>query len=116
MKTKYFFWKYIFLIISTSSIAQIKIGDNPGIINPNSLLELESNVKGILAPRMALNDANLPAPLSPPVPAGMLVYSVGGTLTDGFYNWNGVKWVKLYNSNDLANIVTKTANSTLFKN
>jgi len=29
--------------------AQVKIGDNPNIINPNSLLELESGTKGFFA-------------------------------------------------------------------
>ncbi|OYQ35072.1 hypothetical protein CHU92_11195 [Flavobacterium cyanobacteriorum] len=32
--------------------AQVKIGDNPTSINPNSLLELESTSKGFLLPRM----------------------------------------------------------------
>ncbi len=95
--------------------AQVKIGDNPSTINSNSLLELESLTKGFLTPRMALNDASLPAPLTAPVPAGMLVYSVGGSLPDGFYNWDGSKWVKLTSSSDTKFTVNKSANATLLK-
>jgi hypothetical protein len=76
-----------------TSYAQVKIGDNPNSINPNSLLELESSNKGLLAPRTALNDVNSISPLTSPVPAGMIVYSSGGIVADGFYFWNGAKWL-----------------------
>lgn len=73
--------------------AQVKIGDNPETINPNSLLELEGTNKGLLAPRVALADAGSVAPLSAPVPAGMIVYNSGTVLPSGFYFWNGTKWL-----------------------
>lgn len=73
--------------------AQVKIGDNPETINPNSLLELEGSNKGLLAPRVALTDASLPAPLTAPVPSGMIVYNSGSALPAGFYFWNGTKWL-----------------------
>lgn len=93
--------------------AQVKIGNNPTIINANSLLELESTNKGFLPPRVALNDASLVAPLTGTVPAGMLVFSSGGTLADGYYYWNGTMWNLLATSQ--LNTVTKTANATLLK-
>ncbi len=101
------------LILVVFVQAQVKIGNNPGTINSNSILEIESTNKGFLPPRIALNSLSAVAPLSGTVPAGMLVYSSGGTLTDGYYFWNGTEWKKLDNGNKT--VVTKTANATLVK-
>lgn len=38
---------------STKILAQVKIGDNPTVVNSGSLLELESTNKGLLMPRLA---------------------------------------------------------------
>ena len=80
------------------SYSQVKIGDNPGTINPNSLLELESTNKGLLAPRITLTSLALPNPLVAPVPTGMLIYNTGGSLTNGFYYWNSSAWVLINSS------------------
>jgi len=93
--------------------SQVKIGDNPNTINANSLLEMETTNKGFLPPRIALNSLSAVSPLTGTVPAGMLVYSTGGTLPNGYYYWNGTQW-KLVATNDVK-IVTKTANTTLTK-
>jgi hypothetical protein len=75
------------------SVAQVKITDGADLsIDDNSLLEMESSSRGLLIPRMAINNVNQPAPLTAPVPVGMLVYSTGGTVTDGFYYWTGTLW------------------------
>jgi hypothetical protein len=93
--------------------AQVKIGNNPSTINANSLLEMESTNKGFLPPRVALNSTTSVSPLTGTVPSGMLVYSSGGTLADGFYYWNGTQW-RLVATSEL-NTVTKTADATLTK-
>lgn len=104
----------ITLVLCLHIKAQVKIGDNPNTINANSLLELESTNKGFLPPRVALNSATSVSPLSGSVTSGMLVYSSGGTLADGYYYWNGTQW-KLVATSEL-NVVTKAANATLTKN
>ena len=101
----------IMLILSFISNAQVKIGNNVNTINANSLLELESTNKGFLPPRVSLNDPTLVAPLTGTVPAGMIVFSSGGTLPDGFYFWSGTEWKMLATAK--LNIVSKTANATL---
>jgi hypothetical protein len=103
----------LLLFISFCANAQVKIGDNPNTINANSLLELESTNKGFLPPRVALNSISSVSPLSGTVTAGMLVYSTGGTLTDGYYYWNGTEWRRIGNGE--TNMVTKSANATLTK-
>lgn len=85
-------------IVVSSLTAQVKIGDNPNTINPNSLLELESGTKGFLPPRMALNSLSSVAPMTGTVPAGMMIYSSGGTLPDGYYMWNGTGWISFSTS------------------
>jgi hypothetical protein len=101
-------------LLTISASAQVKIGDNPNTINANSLLELESTNKGFLPPRVALNSTASVAPLTGAVTAGMLVYSSGGTLADGYYYWNGTAW-RLVATSEL-NTVTKSATATLTKN
>ena len=88
----------LFTVILTVTIipleAQVKVTDGADLtLDANSLLELESTNKGLLIPRLAINNLNLPAPLTAPVPAGMMVYSTGGTVANGFYHWTGTAWV-----------------------
>ena len=96
MKSNKFIYILLTVVLSStfiSSKAQVKITDGAVLtLDANSLLELESTNKGLLIPRMAINDVNLVAPLTGTVPAGMLVYSTGGSVTDGFYYWNGSQW------------------------
>lgn len=103
-----------FACLLTASVnAQVKIGDNPNTINANSLLELESTNKGFLPPRIALNSTASIAPLTGTVTPGMMVYSTGGTVADGYYYWNGTAW-RLVATSEL-NTVTKSATTTLTK-
>ena len=101
------------LLVTFFTQAQVKIGSNPNTIDANSLLELESSNKGFLPPRVAINDVTLVAPLTGTVPAGMLVYSTGGSVTNGYYYWDGTEWKRLYNGK--RNLVAKTTTVTLLK-
>ena len=77
-----------------NGVGQVKISDLGNIItnDASSLLELESNTKGILIPRVVINNLALPAPLTAPS-EGMLVYGLGGSVPNGFYYWNGSSWI-----------------------
>ncbi len=93
------------------SYSQVKITDGVDMtMNANSLLELESINRGLLIPRVSLVSLDQPDPLTDPVPAGMLVYSTGGSVPDGFYYWNDSKWVYFNVSETPA---TKSADATL---
>lgn len=98
---KYTLLCLVFVIGSiTSGHAQVKIGDNPTVINSNSLLELESSSKGLLLPRLNLLATNNPAPMTAFI-AGMFVYNlaVNGAadtaVTPGLYYCDGTKWIRL---------------------
>lgn len=114
MKSKISICICLLLAVIINSLAQVKIGDNSTTINSNSLLELESTTKGFLPPRVALNDVNSISPLTGTVPTGMMVYSIAGTLANGFYSWDGTKWVPFISIGE-PSVVTKTANATLTK-
>jgi len=103
----------MFLIYLPLAEAQVKITDGSVLtIDSNSLLELESTNKGVLVPRIAINDPAQTAPLTSPVPTGMLVYSSGGFIPDGFCFWNGTRWISLGITEFP---VTKSADGTLLK-
>lgn len=55
--------------------AQVKIGGNPAVIDANALLELESNRKGLLLPR--LNETGFTAITGVDATVGMVVYYTG---------------------------------------
>lgn len=93
--------------------SQVKITDGSAItIDNNSLLEMESTNKGLLIPRVALIDYAQADPLTDPVPAGMLVYSKSGSVPDGFYFWNGNRWITM---GITGAPVTKSVSGTLLK-
>jgi hypothetical protein len=97
--------KYLFILcgvgIMSSLSAQTKIKDGTVVgsssePNPNAVLELESNNKGLLLPRVALDGTLFASPLAAHV-AGMSVYNTA-TVADvvpGYYYNDGTKWVKL---------------------
>ncbi|SIO49843.1 hypothetical protein [Chitinophaga niabensis] len=48
----YLFFMWMLLLLGPVAQAQLKLGSNPAIINKSSVLELESNVQGLLLPRI----------------------------------------------------------------
>jgi hypothetical protein len=98
--TKNLQWSvFVFLVFCTTVSAQIKIGDNPTVINSSAIMEIESANKGFLLPRLQLSNVSLTAPLSQHV-AGMIVYNTETTngLTQGCYYNDGTKWIAISSS------------------
>ena len=80
--------KHIFLLVfillinaSHSLFAQVKIGSNPTVISKASILELESNNKGLLLPR--IQDTTLINALNPS--DGMLIFVVAANNQGNLY-------------------------------
>jgi hypothetical protein len=106
----------LLIVSNTIMNAQVKISDSGSTTpNSNAIFELESTTKGFLPPRVAINDLTLVAPLTGTVPAGMLVYSSGGAVTDGYYLWDGTKWKPFNTGVGGVDVVAKTADATLTK-
>jgi len=91
--------KKIYLIVlslfATASFAQVKVGGTP-TVNPNAMLEVEAANKGMLLPRLALEETTDAAPLSAHV-AGMTVYNTAtaNDVVPGFYYNDGTKWQQM---------------------
>ena len=81
----------LFTIFSTSVWAQTKIGGDPFTINEGSLLELEDTERGVLFPRIVLDDVTQWSLLGTPID-GMVVANEGGAVPEGLYNWNNGAW------------------------
>jgi hypothetical protein len=86
----------LLMLCGSTAFSQVKIGNNPTIVNPNAILEIESNNKGLLLPRLALAATTSPYPLTTFV-EGMLVYDTAtvADITPGLYYCDGTQWIRL---------------------
>lgn len=97
-------------LLTAIASAQTKIKDgtltSSPIPNSDAILELESNQKGLLMPRIALSSTDIAAPLGSHN-SGMIVYNTAtaGTgitaVSPGFYYNDGTKWVRLASSSSI---------------
>ena len=97
------------LVAGFIATAQVKIGDNPTTIDPNSLLELESTTQGLLYPRVSLTSTTSYSPLVAVNPltllvekqAGMTVYNTAtiSDVTPGLYVNDGFNWIRVSDKN-----------------
>jgi len=85
---------------------QTKIGTRPEVIQPGSVLELESLTKGLRLSRIQLNDVNAWS-LDGDAVSGMLIFNAVGAAPKGLYYWNMElsRWVNVVSSADLASII-----------
>ncbi|SEB37162.1 hypothetical protein SAMN04489761_0230 [Tenacibaculum sp. MAR_2009_124] len=80
----------LFALIFTSiasTLGQVKIGDNPNVINGSSVLELESSDKVLVITRVTDNQMNLIFPLE-----GAIVYN---TDQDCIFQYGNMTWTSL---------------------
>ena len=114
-----YFLLFIGLILSMQVIAQTGIGTPTP--NASAKLDVFSDTKGFLPPRVALTSTNSFSPItglsdasSLLTAAGLLIYNTAtaGTapnnVTPGFYYWNGTSWIRLIVPTDNAANVTGT--------
>lgn len=80
----------LFLLISTSIFSQVKIGDNPSVINASSILELESTDKALVLTRVSTAQMNAITPLH-----GAMVYN---TDEKCMFVFEGSVWKNLCNN------------------
>ncbi|WP_052476972.1 hypothetical protein [Nonlabens marinus] len=82
---------YVLLVIFCfSSLAFSQVGINTISPNESSILDISSNDKGVLFPRMDLGDLNNAAPVSNPE-KGLTVWNTNSS-AEGLYFWDGAKW------------------------
>ncbi|WP_300027724.1 hypothetical protein [uncultured Maribacter sp.] len=81
----------LFVLISFCAHAQVKIGENPNIIDPASIVELESTNKAFVLTRLTNTQMLAIAPLN-----GAVVYN---TDTQCVHYYNGSVWTNLCDGN-----------------
>lgn len=101
----------VLLMSASPLLAQQRVSDGTAnaAINPNAILELQSNNKGLLLSRLALTATTAASPLNAHV-AGMVVYNTatagsGNTaVSPGFYYNDGTQWVRVVNAGAIASL------------
>ncbi len=88
--------------MANSNAQAQSIGIGTQTPNANALLDLNSETKGLLIPRIPLLALNNAAPFAIP-PTSLLVFNTTFTseLSQGFYFWRGNKWNRLTSSDDV---------------
>jgi hypothetical protein len=105
IKQKQLFLFFLVVVLALPIYAQNKIGDNPTVIQSGSLLELESISKGLLLPRIPLDDVTKWT-LDGAAVNGMLIFADGtGAAEKGIYYWNSTQWVRVINFNELPALI-----------
>jgi len=84
---KQFFTLLAALLLTATTYAQVGIGTTSP--DASSALDITSTTKGLLIPRMTIEQRNL---ISFPA-AGLMIYQTDGTV--GFYYYNGSSWAEV---------------------
>lgn len=72
----------------------VGISENTFSPNTQAILDLTSDRRGFLPPRMELNGDDLP--IAGAKPTGLMVHNVGGAIgPNGLYYWTGSAWVQI---------------------
>lgn len=98
------------LLIICFIISVIKVSAQTGIgtttPNTSAKLDVYSNNKGFLPPRVTLTSATDASTIATPA-EGLLVYNLGSVgLQAGYYYWNGANWATIATSTSAGNGVT----------
>jgi len=94
---------FFVLLIGQMALAQVKIGNNPTVIDPASILELEHPNRAFFLSRVSLTSTTDVTTINVPK-AGMLVYNTNAAITGtpanpallggvGLYYYDGLRWV-----------------------
>lgn len=87
------------LVISVSSsvtFAQnISINETGNVPDQSAILDVQSTDKGVLIPRVDIADLNTAAPVMAPE-TSLLVFNTNATTGEGYFYWDGLRWVSIY--------------------
>lgn len=86
------------LIFSASINAQVGINTTTPV--GGSMLDITSTDKGMLVPRIVIDDLSTIFPVVGGSPESLLAYNTSAITEKGYYYWNGSKWVRLDGERD----------------
>lgn len=91
--------KIVFLLLSVVFVSEgfsqsVGISESTFTPSTQAILDLTSDRRGFLPPRMELNGDDLP--INGTKPTGLMVHNVGGAIgPDGLYYWTGSAWTQI---------------------
>jgi len=100
---KQFILFFVSCLFTASIYAQtggVSISDDNSAPDPSAQLDIKSTDKGLLIPRVAINDLFSASPVTSPA-EGLLVYNETGSVAKGYYYWTGTQWKQLITDNAL---------------
>lgn len=108
----------LLLIFITNATAFSQVGIGTANIQNGVALQMESNSKGLLIPRVPLQAKNVQAPIAPsPIAIGVMVYNTANagtgvnSVSPGFYYWNGSLWTSLESATANTNFWSLSGNA-----
>jgi hypothetical protein len=90
----------IVFILLINSLLYAQVGINTTTPIGGSMLDITSTDKGILVPRIVIDDLNTIFPVVGGSPESLLAYNTSEITEKGYYYWNGAKWVRLDGERD----------------
>ncbi len=108
MTTKYIFF-LLLLFATNATFSQVAINSSGSDAASSAMLDISSSNKGVLIPKMTINDiSSTTSPVNAPLD-GLLIYNTGSVDVDeGFYYWSGSRWNLM--TNDLTSLTTTQLN------
>lgn len=100
MKTIFNIFFALTLSVSFGYSQNVGINTSGDVPDASSMLDIKSTDKGLLIPRVSIPDLSLPGPVTSPANS-LLVYNLTSG-EEGYYFWDGAKWVKLMDTNSNA--------------
>jgi trimeric autotransporter adhesin len=95
---------FLFTLTTFSAIGQ-SVGIGTNAPNNSALLEIRSNNKGVMIPKINLQSETDITTINSPA-LSLLIYNTNASLPqgEGFYFWNGGSWAKLATRTNLTNL------------
>ncbi len=85
---------FTYFTITELAFSQENVGIGTTSPDPSAVLDITASDKGVLIPRVTLNDHTTPDPINNPA-EGLLIYNYNGSEPHGFWYWDGSQWVQV---------------------
>src|SRR5690554_1840973 len=90
------------ILSSTDVLAQQGFGANEP--DKSAVVDIVSTQRGLLIPRISIPDLDAAGPVNNPA-TSLFVYNTNTTSGEGFYYWDGAKWVRFVSGNTEQTVV-----------
>ena len=84
---------FLQFFFATLSFGQVSINDDGAPPHSSAILDINSEDKGLLIPRVQLSGAQTADPIADPQ-TGLIVFNTGPNLPQGIYFWRGNSWTE----------------------